>query len=86
MQEVFCDNFIHMAQTSDLSKLLNLSGKFMHGIYSVFTLTKVSGHNGKEPISKKKLESGKVQLAARKEVLGWIVDGATRCIKLAREK
>ena len=77
MLEVFCDNFIHMAQTSDPAQLLHLSRALIHGIHSVFPPPKVSGHNGQDPISKKKLDSGKGQWAVRKEVLGWMVDGAT---------
>ena len=49
-------------------------------------MLKVSGHNGQDPISKNKLDSGKGQWAVRKEVLGWMVDGETRCIELARDK
>ena len=55
----------------------------MHGIHSVFPLPQISGNNGQEPISKNKLESGKGQWEVRKMVLGFIVDGATRCIELA---
>ena len=46
----------------------------------------MSGHNGQDPISKKKLDSVKGQWAVIKEVLGWMVDGATRCIELVRDK
>ena len=61
MLEVFCDNFIHMAETSDQEKLLHFSGSLLHGIHSVFPPPKVSGHNGQDPISKKKLDSGEGQ-------------------------
>ena len=86
MLEVFCDNFIHMAQTSDPAQLLHLSRALMNGIHGVFPPPQVPGHNGQYPISKKKLESGKGQWAVRKEVLGWMVDGATQCIEMARDK
>ena len=36
--EVFCDNFIHMAQTSDPAQLFNLSRALLHEIHSVFPL------------------------------------------------
>ena len=85
MLEVFCDNFIHMAQTSDPEKLLHLSRAFLHRIHSVSPPPKVSGHNSQDPISKKKLDSGEGQWAVRKEVLVWMVDGATRCIEMARD-
>ena len=63
-----------------------MSRALLHGIQRVFPLPKVSGHNGQDPISKKKFNSVKVQCLVRKEVLGWMVDGATRCIELARDK
>ena len=84
--EVFCDNFIHMAQISDPEQLLHLSRALLYGIHSVFIPPNVSGHNRQDPISNKKLDSGEGQWAVIKEVLGWMVDGATRCIKLARDK
>ena len=46
MLELFCNDFIHMAQTSDPSQLLHLSRAFLHGIHSVFPPPQVSGHNG----------------------------------------
>ena len=80
MLEVFCDNCIHMAQTSDPAQLMHLLRSLMHVIHGVFPPPPVSGNNGQDPISKKKLESGEGQWAVIKEVLGWMVDGATRCI------
>ena len=52
----------------------------------MFPPPQVSGHKIQDTISKENLESGKGQWEVRKEVLGWMVDGATRCIKLARDK
>ena len=86
MLEVVCDNFIHMAQISDPSQLLRLSRAFLHGIYSVLPPSQVSGHNKQDPISKKKLESGEGQWEVIKELIGWIVDVVTRCIKLEWDK
>ena len=68
------------------STIAPFSREYLHGIHSVFPPLEVSGHNGQVPISKKKLYSGEGKWAVRKEVLGWMVDGATRCIKLARNK
>ena len=86
MREVFCNNFIHMAQTSEPAQLLHLSIALLHGIHRIFPPPKVSGHNRQDPISNKKLESVEGQWEVRKEVLGWMVYGATRCIELARDK
>ena len=77
MLEIFCDNSIHMAQTSDPAQLLHLSRALLHRIHRVIPPPHVAGYNGQDLISKKKLESGKVQWEMRKEVLGWMVDGAT---------
>ena len=52
----------------------------------MFPPPQVSGKNGQDLISNKKLNSGEGQWAVRKEVLGWMVDGATRCIELAQDK
>ena len=82
MLEVFCDSFIHISQTSEPAQLLHLSRAILHEIHSMFPPPQVSGYNGKDPISKKKLDSGEGQWAARKEVLGCMVYGATWCIKL----
>ena len=85
MLEVFCDYFIHMAQTSDAAQLVHLSRALKNGIHSVFPPPKVSGHSGQDPISKKKFDSGEGQWAVRKYVLGLMVEIATRCIELARD-
>ena len=86
MLEVFFDDFIPMALTSDPAQLLHLSIALLHGIHRFFSPPKVSGHNGQDPISKKKLDSSEGKWAVRKHVLGCMVDGATRCIKLAWDK
>ena len=74
-----------MEQTRDPAQLVNFSRALINGISSVFPLPQVSGHNDQDLISKKKLESGEGQWEVRKEFLGWIVDGATRFIKLERK-
>ena len=86
MLEVFYNHFIHMAQTSDPAQLIYLSRSLIHGIHSVFPPPKVSWHNCQDPISKNNLESFKGQWEVRKKVLGWMVDGTTRCIELAQDK
>ena len=52
----------------------------------MFPTTQVSEHNGQNQIYKKKLDSGEGQWEVIKEVLGWMVDGAIRCIELVRDK
>ena len=75
-----------MAQTSYPAKFIHLSRSLLHGIHSIFPPPQVSGHNGQYPISKKKLESGEGQREVKKEVLGWMVDGATQFNELAQDK
>ena len=82
MLEVFCEKFIRMAQTSDPAQFLHFSKSLLHGINSIFPPPQVSGHKGKDAISNKKLESVEGQWAVRKEVLGWMADGARWCIGL----
>ncbi|KAL7555176.1 hypothetical protein ACHAWF_018791 [Thalassiosira exigua] len=50
------------------------------------TAAAITGHSGEEPISMKKLLEGEGLWEVRKEILGWMMDGATRCIELAEKK
>ena len=58
----------------------------MNGIHSVFPPPTISGHVGEDPISKKKLRDGEGLWEVKKEILGWMMDGASRCIELAEKK
>ncbi|KAL7525691.1 hypothetical protein ACHAXR_001116, partial [Thalassiosira sp. AJA248-18] len=84
--EVYVDDVIQLAQTSDREALLHCSRALLHGIHSVFPPPAITGHSGEEPISLKKLLEGEGLWEVRKEILGWIMDGATRCIELAEKK
>ncbi|KAL7533742.1 hypothetical protein ACHAWF_007944 [Thalassiosira exigua] len=86
MVEVYVDDFIQLAQTSDPEALLHCSRALLHAIHSVFPPPDITGHNGEEPISLKKLKEGEGLWELRKEILGWMFDGATRCIELAAKK
>ena len=46
----------------------------------------VTGHNGGDPASVKKLKAGEGLWEVRKDILGWMMDGATRCIELTEKK
>ena len=46
----------------------------------------VTGHDGEDPVSQKKLAQGDGLWAIRKEILGWVFDGAKRCIELPPDK
>ena len=49
-------------------------------------LPPISGHSGVDPVSLKKLKAGEGLWEVRKDILGWMMDGATRCIELAEKK
>ena len=58
MLEVFVDNFVQLAQTTDEKALRHCSRAVLHGIHSVFPSPSVTGHNGADPVSIKKLLKG----------------------------
>ena len=60
---------IQLAQTSDQDKWRHLSLALQYGIHSVFHPPAISGHNGEEPISVKKLKEGEGLWEVRKEIL-----------------
>ena len=86
MLEVFVDDFIQLAQTTDETALRHCSRAVLHRIHSVFPPPNVTGHNGADPVSKKKLLKGEGVWDVRKEILGWVIDGATLCIELSTSK
>jgi hypothetical protein len=84
--EVYVDDFIQLAQTTDPNQLEHLARAILHGIHSVFPPPAVTGHTGEDPVALKKLKMGDGLWTTRKELLGWIFDGARRCIELPTEK
>ena len=70
MLEVFVDDFVQLAQTTDEKALRHCSRAVLHGTHSVFPPPSVTGHNGADPVSVKKLLNGKGVWAVRKEILG----------------
>ena len=86
MLEDFIDDYIALAQTTDVEKLRHLTRGIMHGIHSVFPPPEITNDGLGDPISIKKLDQGEGLWEFRKEVLGWVFDGATRCISLPDDK
>jgi hypothetical protein len=84
--EVYVDDFIQLAQTTDPAQLEHLARAILHGIHSVFPPPSVTGHAGEDPVALKKLKQGDGLWTTRKELLGWIFDGAKRCIELPPDK
>jgi chorismate mutase len=68
--EVYIDDFIQLAQTTNPEKLLHLARTVLHGIHSVFPSPVVTGHAGEDAVSIKNLKQGDGLWATRKELLG----------------
>jgi hypothetical protein len=58
LMEVYIDDFIQLAQTTNPAQLLHLSRAILHGIRSLFPPPLVTGHAGEDPVSQKKLAQG----------------------------
>ena len=86
MLEAYVDDYIQLAQSEDPEVLRHCSRALLHGIHSTFPPPNITGHDGEDPVSMKKLLEGEGLWEVRKEILGWVFDGATRCIELAGKK
>ena len=86
MLEVYVDNFIQLAQTNNDEVLQRCSQALLHGVHSVFPPPDITGYVGEEPVLTKKLLEGEGLWEVQKEILGWVFNGATRCIKLVEKK
>ena len=84
--EVYIDDFIQLAQTTDKAQLLHLLRALLHAIHYVFPPPSVTGGTEEDPVAMKKLLQGDGLWATRKELLGWVFDGIKRCIELPPEK
>ena len=84
--EVYVDDFCALAQTTDVGELRHISRALLHSIHEVFPPPEVSGLGGDDSVSVKKLKAGEGRWESRKELLGWIFDGKTRCIELPPAK
>ena len=62
------------------------SRALLHGIHSVFPAPNIIGHSGADPTLIKKLNQGDGLWEVRKEILDWMIDGATRCIELTEKR
>ena len=86
MVESYVDDFIQLVQSPNSRVLRHCSCTLLHAVHSVFPSPPSTGHNGQDPISLKKLLEGDGVWEVRKEVLGWVFDRTTRCIKLVEKK
>ena len=85
---VYVDDFIGAAVESKDGTLLGRMARcLMHGIHAVFPPPNITGHSGgKDPVSIKKLERGDGQWHHEKEILGFIIDGDAKTIRISESK
>jgi len=83
--EVYMDNFIGLMQAITKQELIHFTWAVLHGIHMVFPPPGLGDDHDDEPISVKKLKQGNRQWDTQKEILGWLFDGVTKCLKLPVE-
>jgi hypothetical protein len=85
---VYVDDFIGAAVEDKSGTLLGrITRAALHGIQSVFPSPEITGHiGGKDPISVKKLERGDARWHHEKEILGFLVDGAAKTVRISEAK
>jgi hypothetical protein len=85
---VYVDDFIGAAvENKDGTLLGRMTRGILHGIHSVFPAPAVTGHvGGKDPISLKKLQRGDGQWHHEKELLGFVVNGDTKTVRISEAK
>ena len=86
IMEVFVDDFIGTTNSTDNTQIRQLSRAMLHGIHSVFPPQNLTGHEGGDPISEKKLNQGDGTWSTSKEILGWEFDGEAYTIRLPHTK
>lgn len=84
--EVFVDDFIAATNSTDFKHLQHFSRAMLFGVHSIFPPPEISGHQGEDPISQKKLQQGDGSWTSTKEILGWLIDGANFTLQLLPEK
>ncbi|HEY9815755.1 MAG TPA: hypothetical protein V6D20_08145, partial [Candidatus Obscuribacterales bacterium] len=83
----YVDDFINLLQSTNLEDLRHASRAILHAIHQIFPPTIATGHSGEDPISYKKLVlEGEGIWDVRKEILGWVFDGAARTMWLPEPK
>jgi len=84
--DVYMDNFIGLSAGHSHEELLHFTCTVLHGIHTVFPPPEPTEDQEDEPISVKKLKQGDGLWSTKKEILGWLFDGSTRCINLPADK
>jgi len=84
--EVFVDEFCTMVQTKDVKVLNHMLQSLLHTIHYVFPPMAMPGLGSGDPISERKFLKGEGLWDVRKEILGWLFDGARRLVDLLTQK
>ena len=85
--EVYVDDYCALLQATDEATIRHHSRALLHAIHQLFPPPTATGHDGEDPTSHKKLIQDQEGVwATRKEILGWIFDGAERTITLPPKK
>ena len=84
--EVFVDNFITGTNQLEEKHLKHLSRCMLHGVHSIFPPSEITQHGGRDSIAKNKLDKEDGRWEEVKEILGWMVNGATYTIQLPPNK
>jgi hypothetical protein len=85
---VYVDDYVlGVVENADRTLIRRVSRATLHAIHSIFPPPEVSGHiGGKDPISRKKLEKGDARFEVEKEILGFMMNGADRTVRLSDAK
>lgn len=88
MSAVFVDDYCLAAVESQDGQLLQrISRAALHTIHGIFPPPSVTGHKGgKDPVSLKKLEKGDARWSHLKEILGFMLDGRRKTVRLPNSK
>ncbi len=84
--DVYMDDFIGLSAGHSHEELLHFTHAVLHGIHTVFPPPELTEDQDDKPISVKKLKQGDGLWSTKKEILGGLFDGSTRCINLLVDK
>ena len=84
--EVYMDDFIGITNNLQDDHIKQLSRAILHGVHTIFPPPAISGHQGQDPISQKKLDEKEGLWDFTKEILGWEMNGNNFTIQLPKKK
>ncbi len=84
--EVFVDDFMAITNCLTDDNLNNISRTMLHAIHSIFPPPEVTGHQGEDSVSIRKIDNGDGRWNYVKEVLGWLINGRDYTITLPPDR